>query len=127
ELIPLAPHYFPADQLTDRNDRFWAQEIIREKLIRNLGEEVPHELTVEIEKFKQEKNILHISAIIWVEREGQKVIVIGEKGAGLKKIGYLARVEMEKEFEQKIFLQLWVKVKSGWTDDIRVLRNFGYE
>lgn len=126
QLIPESPHYFPADQITDRSERFWVAEIIREKLMRLLGEEIPHTLTVELEKFKQENEVLHVSALIWVERKGQKAIVIGKQGEGLKLVGSLARKEMEKEFNQKVFLQLWVKVKSGWTDDLRALTQLGY-
>jgi len=125
-LLPASPHFFPEDQITDRSDRFLASELIREKLMRILGEEIPHSLTVEIEQYKLKGKILHISAVIWVERKGQKVIVIGEGGERLKKVGQEARIEMERAFETKVFLQLWVKIKRGWTDDARALRNLGY-
>lgn len=124
--LPENPHFFPDDQLTDRSERFMAAEFIREKLMRQLGQEVPHELAVEIEEFKMEKKILRISAIIWVERPGQKKIVIGENGEVLKHTGTLARQEIEAYFDQKVFLRLWVKIKRGWTNDERVLLSLGY-
>jgi GTP-binding protein Era len=125
-VLPLSHPLFPEDQITDRSERFLAAELIREKLIRLLGQELPYALTVEIEQFKTEKNLLRISALIWVEREGQKKIIIGKHGEQLKLIGQKAREEMEKLFERKIFLQLWVKVRKGWSDDERALRSLGY-
>lgn len=131
EYLPESPFMFPPEQLTDKNERFLAAELIREKLMRFLGEEVPHSTTVEIEKFKLETNnqktVLHISALIWVEREGQKKIVLGTKGEGLKHIATLARVDLEHAFKQKVFLQVWVKVKKGWLDNVAELRKLGYE
>lgn len=124
--LPESQFYFAEDQLTDRSEKFMAAELIREKLMRYLGQEVPHELTVEIEHFKVKNQVLHISAIIWAQRDGQKIIIIGEKGEGLKNIGRLARLDMEKIFGQKVFLQLWVKVKRGWMDDDRALASLGY-
>jgi GTP-binding protein Era len=103
-----------------------AAEIIREKLLRSLGQEVPHAITVEIEQFKQETDLIRLSALIWVERDGQKAIVIGQKGEVLKKVGERSRHDMERLFESKVFLQLWVKVKEGWSDDERALRSLGY-
>jgi GTP-binding protein Era len=126
-LLPNNPHFFPDDQITDRNERFLAAELIREKLIRSLGEELPYASSVEIEEFKEEGKLYRIGAIIWVERTGQKAIVIGEKGARLKQIGTDARQDMEKLFGQKVFLRLWVKVKSGWSDNERALKSLGYE
>ena len=117
---------YPEDQVTDRSVRFLASEIIREKLMRTLGQELPYALTVEIEKFSEEGGLIDIAAVIWVERKGQKAIIIGKKGVNLKKIGQQARVDMEKMLDQKVFLQLWVKVKEGWSDDIRALRSLGY-
>ena len=117
---------FPEDQITDRSMRFMAAEMIREKLLRSLGQEVPHALTVEIEQFKQEDGLTRISALIWVERQGQKAIVIGKKGDVLKKVGERARLDLERMLEGKVFLQLWVKVKEGWSDDERALRSLGY-
>lgn len=124
--MPEAPHLFPEDQITDRSSRFMAAEIVREKITRQLGAEVPYQITVEVEEFKQEGPILHISALILVERDGQKRIIIGDKGARIKSIGQQARTDMEKMFEAKVMLNLWVKVKSGWSDDDRALRSLGY-
>ncbi len=129
EYLPESPLMFPKDQITDRNEQFLAAELIREKLMRFLGDEVPHSTTVEIEKFKLEKgkkSILHISAIIWVEREGQKKIILGSKGEGLKHMATLARTDLEKAFNQKVFLQVWIKVKKGWLDNAVILKNLGY-
>jgi GTP-binding protein Era len=126
ELLPEGEPIFPEDQITDRSERFLAAEIIREKLLRSLGQEVPHALTVEIEQFKVEGNLTRIAAVIWVEREGQKAIVIGQKGGVLKKVGERARLDMERLLDGKVFLQLWVKVKEGWSDDERALRSLGY-
>lgn len=124
--LPENPHMFPDDQLTDRSNRFLASELIREKIMRNVHQEVPYGVAVEIEEFKVEKKILRITALIWLEREGQKAIVIGEKGQQLKRIGQQARIEMERLFDQKVFLQLWVKVKENWSDDDRALKSLGY-
>jgi GTP-binding protein Era len=126
KLLPENPFYFPEDQLTDRNDRFLAAEIIREKLMRRLHKEIPYALTVEVNEFKEKENILHIHATIWVEKENQKAIVIGDGGLNLKNVGKLARLDMEKLFDNKVFLQLWVKVKENWSDDEKALRSFGY-
>ncbi|MDH5256569.1 MAG: GTPase Era [Gammaproteobacteria bacterium] len=117
---------YPEDQITDRSVRFLASEIIREKLMRTLGQELPYALTVEIEKYTEEGGLIDIAAVIWVERKGQKAIIIGKKGQSLKNIGQQARVDMEKMLDQKVFLQLWVKVKEGWSDDARALRSLGY-
>ena len=124
--LPEGELIFPEDQITDRSMRFMAAEMIREKLLRSLGQEVPHALTVEIEQFKQEDGLTRISALIWVERQGQKAIVIGKKGDVLKKVGERARLDLERMLEGKVFLQLWVKVKEGWSDDERALRSLGY-
>lgn len=125
-LLPEGPALFPDDQLTDRSERFLAAEIIREKLTRYLHQELPYELTVEIEKFQLKDNLLSIHALIWLAKTGQKAIVIGEKGQGLKLIGQKARLEMEKIFGHKIFLKLWVKVKTNWSDDLKALQSLGY-
>lgn len=127
QAIPFGPPNYPEDQVTDKTERFLAAEVIREKLMRRLNEELPYSLTVEIEQFKEEPKLLRISALIWVERDSQKAIVIGKSGEGLKAVGRQARLELEKMFEQKIFLQLWVKVKEGWSEDERTLRSLGYE
>jgi len=123
---PTGKAFFPEDQITDRNGRFMAAEFVREKLMRTLGEEIPYELTVEIEKFEQDGELARISGVIWVERPGQKGIIIGKNGQQLKRIGEQARKDMEQLFECKVFLQLWVKVKQGWADDERALRSLGY-
>jgi GTP-binding protein Era len=124
--LPEAAFFYEEDQVTDRSMRFIAAEIIREKLIRRLGKEVPYATTVEIEQYKREGNMWNIAAVIWVERKGQKNIVIGKNGEMIKAIGQQAREELEKMLESKIYLQLWVKVRSGWSDDERALRSLGY-
>ena len=124
--LPESPPFYGEDQVTDRSERFLAAELVREKLFRKLGEEVPYGLTVEIERFKAEKHSLHIHALIWVEKSSHKPMVIGTKGERLKEVGREARQDMEKTFGRKVFLQLWVKVKEGWADDERALRSLGY-
>jgi GTP-binding protein Era len=125
--LPEGGFWFDEDQVTDRSSRFMASEIIREKLIRFTGDELPYSITVEIEQFKMdEKGIIHINALILVERDSQKRMVIGNKGERLKTIGQEARRDMENLFESKVFLETWVKVKSGWADDERALRSLGY-
>lgn len=119
-------HYYEPDRLTDRSDRFVATEIVREKLTRFLGQELPYNVTVTIDAFEETKKIIKISAVIWVESKGQKPIVIGEKGSLLKRIGTDARIDMEAYFDNKVFLQTWVKIKSNWSDDERALNNLGY-
>lgn len=125
--IPESDHFFPEDQITDRSQRFLAAEIVREKIMRQLGDELPYAITVEIEEFSQQAEILNISALILVERKGQKKILIGDKGARLRTIGTEARQDMEHLFDSKVMLRLWVKVKSGWSDDERALRSLGYD
>jgi len=125
--LPEGDFWFPDDYITDRSSRFMASEIVREKLIRFTGDELPYSTTVEIEQFKiDDKGILHINALILVERTTQKRMVIGNKGEKLKVIGQEARRDMESLFERKVFLETWVKVKSGWADDERALRSLGY-
>jgi GTP-binding protein Era len=127
KLLPEAEHHFPDDYITDRSQRFMASEVIREKLIRFLGEELPYSVTVEIEQFApNERGGYNLYCLILVESEGQKKIVIGNKGAKIKTIGIKARQDMEKMFDTKVHLELWVKVKSGWADDERMLRSLGY-
>ena len=126
QLLPESDRFFPEDQITDRSERFMAAEFIREKLMRSLGEEVPYALTVEIERFEDQGSLKKINAIIWVSRPGQKGIIIGKGGSLLKRIGEQARKDMESVFDSKVFLQLWVKVKQGWSDDERALRSLGY-
>ncbi len=124
---PPSEFYFPEDYITDRSSRFMAAEIIREKLMRFTGDELPYSVTVEIEQFLQtETGMLRIGGLILVERETQKRMVIGKGGSHLKKIGAEARKDMENLFDSKVFLEMWVKVKSGWADDERALRSLGY-
>lgn len=119
-------HHFPEEYVTDRSQRFMASEIIREKLMRFTGEELPYSVTVEIEQFKvNEKGIFIINGLILVEREGQKKMVIGAKGEKIKTIGIEARKDMERLFDAQVHLELWVKVKAGWADDERALRSLG--
>jgi len=127
KLLPQGPHLFPEEQVTDKSIRFQVSEIIREKLIQETEQEVPYSTMVEIESYKENEKLVEINAIIWVEREGQKPIVIGQGGERLKKIGTQARKEIEKIVNQKVFLRLWVKVKDGWTDDERVFRSLDFE
>jgi len=125
--LPEGDFWFPEDYITDRSSRFMASEIIREKLIRFTGDELPYSTTVEIEQFKvDEKGILHINALVLVERNSQKRMVIGNKGEKLKVIGQEARRDMQTLFERQVFLETWVKVKTGWADDERALRSLGY-
>ncbi len=126
EHIPSGEHLFPADQITDRSERFLAAEIVREKITRQLGAELPYQVTVEIENFSRRGKIIHIDALVLVEREGQKKILIGSKGERLKNIGQKARLDMERLFGDKVMLKLWVKVRGGWSDDERALRSLGY-
>ena len=124
--LPLRPHLFPADQVTDQSERFLVAEIVREKLTRRLGDELPYELNVGIEHFHQGKELVDIAANIYVEKPGQKQIVIGRGGDKLKSIGADARADIERLLGSKVMLRLWVKVKSGWSNDERALRQFGY-
>ncbi len=126
EALPVAPALYPEDQLTDRDERFFASELVREKLFRELGEELPYSCEVAIDSFKEEGALRRIEATIWVDRESHKPIVIGDKGERLKRIGTAARKDMERLFDGKVYLGLWVKVKRGWTEDERALRSFGY-
>jgi GTP-binding protein Era len=125
--LPGSVHLFPEDQLTDRSQRFMAAEIVREKVMRQLGDEIPYEITVEIEEFKLKGDVIHIAALLFVEREGQKRIIIGKGGTRLRSIGSEARRDMESLFDARVMLRLWVKVKSGWSDDERALRSLGYD
>lgn len=124
--LPEGPFLFPEDQITDRSSRFLAAELIREKVTRQLGDELPYEVTVEIEKFEQVGPTLHIHGLILVDKKGQKKILIGKDGDRLKTIGSAAREDMEIAFQSKVMLNLWVKVKSGWADDERALQSLGY-
>lgn len=126
QLLPEGELIYPEDQITDRPERFLCAEIVREKLTRRLGDELPYALTVEIERYEEKPGIVKIYAIIWVERPTQKNIVIGKEGEMLKKIGTDARHDIEKLIDQKVYLQLWVKVKKGWSDNERALQNLGF-
>ncbi len=125
--LPTQDWFYPEDQLTDRNARFLAAEFVREKIVRQMGDELPYETAVEIEEFREEGSLYHISAVILVEKETQKRMLIGEGGSRLKLIGTEARKDMERMFDCKVMLKLWVKVKSGWSDDERALRSLGFE
>jgi len=127
DLLPESIAYYSDEQVTDRTERFLAAELIREKLMRMLGQEIPYSLAVEIEKFEVTDKITNISAIIWVERAGQKAIVIGKQGEMLKRIGTSAREDMEKLFDCRVYLKLWVKIKEGWTNDERALKSLVYK
>lgn len=127
-LLPLAPALYPADQVTDRSERFIAAETIREKLTLALSDELPYGLSVEVEAYETAGDgKVSIAAVIWVERKGQKAIVIGEKGARLKAIGRAARLDLKAMIGQPVYLELWVKIKENWADDDRALRSLGYE
>ena len=126
QLLPEAPAMFPEDQVTDRPVRFLAAELVREKLFRKLGRELPYGLTVEIESFRTEAGVTHIHALIWVERKSQKSIVIGRQGRVLKEVGTEARKDIEALIDAKVNLKLWVKIKEGWADDERALHSLGY-
>jgi len=126
EHLPQGPAAYPAEQLSDRNERFLAAEALREKLFRQLGEELPYRCDVVLESFQEEGRLRRIECSIWVERESQKAIVIGARGATLKKIATAARRDMEQRFGGKVALGVWVKVKRDWTEDARALRQLGY-
>jgi len=124
--LPFSRPFYDEDQFTDRSERFLAAELIREQLMLRLHQEIPYSLTVEIEEFKREDRLLRIGAIVWVERKGQKQIVIGKGGDVLKFVGTQARHALQELFDEKIFLRLWVKVSHDWSDNERALRQFGY-
>ncbi|MCK4841358.1 MAG: GTPase Era [Methylococcales bacterium] len=126
KMLPEGGLIYPADQITDRPERFLAAEIVREKLTRRLGDELPYSMTVEIERYEEQQKITKIYAIIWVERSSQKNIVIGKQGEMLKKVGSDARKDIETLIGQKVYLQLWVKVKKGWANSERALQSLGF-
>lgn len=126
ELLPEHPPYFPKDQLTDRSERFIVNEAIREKILLSYDKEIPYAVEVETESFKVEKNIIKISSVIYVERSSQKGILIGHKGAALKKVGTLARKDLEQFFDKKIHLELFVKLNKDWRSNPNALKRFGY-
>ena len=124
--LPQQPPLFPEDQVSDRSERFLAAELVREQVFRSIGQEVPYSVAVGIEQFKHEGKLLRIQAVIWVEKEGQKAIIIGNQGQRLKSIGSRARKEMEALYGNKVFLGLWVKVRENWTDSARALHSLGF-
>jgi len=125
--LPFSPHYFPESQMTDQSHRFRAAEVVREKVMRAFGAELPYSTTVEIEKFQLKPNaVVVIHALILVEREGQKAILIGERGERLKEIGIRSRMAIEKFLKKQVHLKLWIKVRAGWSDDERALKSLGY-
>jgi GTPase len=125
--LPESPPYFPKDQLTDKYERFFASEIIREKVLINYKKEIPYSVEIEIESFKDEKDIIKIRALIHVTRDSQKGIIIGHKGSMLKRVGTEARRDMEDFFRKKVFLELYVKVTKDWRDKPLILKRFGYQ
>lgn len=127
ELLPEAPGYYPKDALTDKNERFFVEEIIREKILLNYQKEIPYSVEVLVESFKEEEKIINIRAIIFVARDSQKGIIIGHKGKMLKKVGTDARKDMEGFLDKKVFLEMHVKVKKDWRDNKTMLKGFGYE
>ncbi|GAB3249948.1 GTPase Era [Chitinimonas naiadis] len=126
-LLPEGEPMYEEDQVTDRSERFLASELIREKIFRLVGDELPYSTTVEIEKYEEEGNLRRIFASILVDRDAQKAIIIGHEGEKLKEISTQARTDMEKMFDCRVYLEVFVKVKSGWADDTRLVRQFGYE
>lgn len=127
ELLPEAPPYFDKDDLTDRNERFFFQEIVREKILLNYQKEIPYSVEVEVEEFKETDKIINIRCVIHVERDSQKGIIIGHKGEMIKRVGTDARKDAEEFFGKKIFMELFVKVAKDWREKDRALKNFGYD
>ena len=125
--LPLSAPLFGEEEITDRSERFLAAELLREQLMRQLGQELPYASAVEIERFEEDGKLRRIAAVIWVERPSQKAIVIGKQGARLKAIAASARREMERLFDGKVFLETWCKVRDDWSDDESALRQFGYQ
>lgn len=126
ENMPQGESFFPEEQVTDKSERFMAAELLREQLTRRYAKEIPYALTVEIERFEEEKGLYRISAVIWVERQGQKAILIGHHGEALKETNRIAREAMENCFDKKVWLEVWIKVKKSWSSDERALANLGY-
>jgi GTP-binding protein Era len=126
ERLPEAPNFFPDDQVTDRSERFLAAELLREQLTRRYAAELPYALTVEIERFEDTGRVYRVGAVVWVERPGQKAILIGQNGDALKETSRLARESMEKLFQRKVWLEVWVKVKKSWSSDEQALSRLGY-
>ncbi|HEX5755973.1 MAG TPA: GTPase Era [Arenimonas sp.] len=126
KLMPEAPPAYAEDEITDRSERFLAAELVREQLMLRLGDELPYAATVQVEKFEEDGELLRIAAVIWVEREGQKPIVVGKGGERIKAISTAARIGMEKLFGRKVFLETWCRVREGWSDNEAALKRFGY-
>ena len=126
DLLPDSPAYYPKDAFTDKSERFFVAEIIREKILLNYHKEIPYAVEIEVESFKESEKIIHIRSIIYVARDSQKGILIGHKGSMLKKTGTQARLDIEKFFNKKVFLELYVKVKKEWRNDPGQLKKFGY-
>jgi len=124
--LPAHSHIFPAGKITDKDDKFLTAEIVREKIMRVTNREIPYDVAVHVEQIKRQEGIVHIDVVIWVERRGQKIILLGAKGSKLKEIGRQARFDLEKLFAGKVFLNLWIKVKAGWSDDEKLLKRGGY-
>jgi GTP-binding protein Era len=127
ELLPFGPHFFGEDQITDRSSKFLCAELVREKIFRTCGEELPYQTTVEIESFVEEENLFRIHALIWVDKESHKRMIIGDKGSKLKAMATSARLDMERLLAKPVFLRCWCKVKSGWSNDERILKQLGYD
>ncbi|OYY92757.1 MAG: GTPase Era [Hydrogenophilales bacterium 28-61-23] len=125
--LPEGEAWFGEDDITDRSSRFLAAEIVREKVFRLTGDEIPYVVAVTVEQFEEDGAMFRIGVVIWVDRDGHKPIVLGRGGEHIKRIASEARVDMEKLFDRKVFLQVWVKVKGGWADDSRLIKQFGYE
>ena len=127
EALPVGPPFFPKDQLTDKSERFFVNEIIREKVLLNYDKEIPYSVEVEVESFQEEEHLIRISAVIYCERESQKGIIIGQAGAALKRVGSQARKDIEDFFQKQVFLQLFVKVDRDWRSNTGRLRHYGYD
>ena len=125
--LPTGSHLYPEDQVTDISEKFLASEVIREKCINKLGDELPYRISVSIERFSELKKIIHIDSVIYVEKQSQKGMLIGQSGSRLKSIGTASRIELEELLDSKIMLKTWVKVKSGWSDNESVLPSMGYD
>ena len=125
--LPLGSHLYPEDQVTNSSEKFLASEVIREKCINKLGDELPYRISVSIERFSELKKIIHIDSVIYVEKQSQKGMLIGQSGSRLKSIGTASRIELEELLDSKIMLKTWVKVKSGWSDNESVLPSMGYD
>ena len=125
--LPLGSHLYPEDQVTNISEKFLASEVIREKCINKLGDELPYRISVSIERFSELKKIIHIDSVIYVEKQSQKGMLIGQSGSRLKSIGTASRIELEELLDSKIMLKTWVKVKSGWSDNESVLPSMGYD